>query len=342
MFNIKIEKDKAQEMIAKLKEEKNLDNRYKIKRIDRFVIIPVLKITDKLSAFRADEKLEEQKPSRKGFKEILLENNTIPKEIATKLNSAYDVVGDIVIIRIDESYKRYYKEIGKALLLLHPNCKTVLNKLGEHKGIYRTQDMELVYGVDKRETIIKENGCMIKIDVEKVFCSTRLSEERKRIANLVNPDETIGIFFAGAGPFALAIAKNKKVKQIIAIELNEIATSYLKENIKLNRLEGIIIPVLGDVKEEARKYPNYFDRVVMPLPKSSELFLDSAMFSTKDKGFIHIYKFVDKNDPYTETEKEILKIAEENNARIEVIGKRVIRSYSPAIVQIVLDLKLHK
>ena len=84
--------------------------------------------------------------------------------------------------------------------------------------------------------------------------------------------------FAGAGPFALSIAKSKDVNEIVAIELNDIAVKYLEENIKLNHVEEIIKPILGDVKTEAQKYPNYFDRVVMPLPKSSELFLDSAIF----------------------------------------------------------------
>ena len=202
--------------------------------------------------------------------------------------------------------------------------------------------MELVFGQDTRETIIKENNCRIKIDVEKVFCSTRLSEERRRIVSLIKDGEIVGVFFAGAGPFALSIAKSKEVKEIIAIELNDLAVKYLKENIKLNRVEDIVKPVLGDVKIEAKKYPNYFDRVVMPLPKSAELFLDSAIFSAKDGGIIHIYKFVPKDDPYTETEKEITEIAKVNKVNLEIVNKRIIRSYSPAIVQIVMDLKVKK
>jgi len=342
MFAIKIEKSKAQEIIAKLKEEKNIDNNYKIKRDEFSIIIPVLKITPDIKIFETqEEKLEIQKQVKKGYKDILLEKG-LDKDIVSKINSAYDIVGDIIVIGIDKEHTSYYPEIGKALLELHPNVKTVLNKIGEHKGIYRTQDMELVLGKDTRETIIKENGCRIKIDVEKVFCSTRLSEERKRIVDLVKPEETIGVFFAGAGPFALAIAKNKEVKEIVAIELNDLAVKYLIENIKLNYTEEIIKPILGDVKIEAKKYPDYFDRVIMPLPKSAELFLDSAIFATRDDGFIHLYKFVSKDDPYTETEKEIEEIAKTNRVNLEIVGKRIIRSYSPSIVQIVVDLKIRK
>ncbi|HOW29415.1 MAG TPA: class I SAM-dependent methyltransferase family protein [archaeon] len=342
MFAIKIEKSKAQEIIAKLKEEKNIDNNYKIKRDESSVILPVLKITPDIKIFETqEEKLEIQKQVKKGYKDILLEKG-LDKDIVSKINSAYDIVGDIIVIGIDKEYTSYYPEIGEALLELHPNIKTVLNKIGEHKGIYRTQDMELVFGKDTRETIIKENGCRIKIDVEKVFCSTRLSEERRRIVDLVEPEETIGVFFAGAGPFALAIAKNKEVKEIIAIELNDLAVKYLIENIKLNHTEEKIKPILGNVKIEAKKYPNYFDRVIMPLPKSAELFLDSAIFSCKSGGYIHLYKFVSKDDPYTETEKEIEEIAKTNRVNLEIVGKRIIRSYSPSIVQIVVDLRVRK
>jgi tRNA (guanine37-N1)-methyltransferase len=341
MNTIKIAKKQAQEVIAKLREENNLDNSYKIKRLEEHIIIPVLKITSELKEFEVDEELEKQKNIKKSFKDLLLEDGIAP-EMVSQINSAYDIVGDIIIIGIDKELKAYYPAIGKALLKLHKNARTVLNKIGEHKGIYRTQDMELVSGVDTRETIIKENGCRIKIDVEKVFCSTRLSEERRRIVSLVENEETIGVFFAGAGPFAIAIAKNKEVKEIVAIELNDLAVKYLIENIKLNHVEGLVIPVLGDVKIEAEKYPDYFDRTIMPLPKSAELFLDSAIFSAKDGGIIHIYKFVPKDDPYTETEKEIEGIAKKNKVILEIMSKRIIRSYSPSIVQIVMDLKLKK
>jgi len=341
MFTIKIEKSRAQETIAKLREENNLDSNYKIKRQENSVIIPVLNITPEIKGFETEAELDKQKPIKKRYKDILIEKG-LPKEIISKINSAYDIVGDIIVIGIDKIYQEHYSTIGKALLELHPNVKTVLNKIGEHKGIYRTQDMELVFGADTRETIIKENGCRIKIDVEKVFCSTRLSEERRRIVDLVKPEETIGVFFAGAGPFALAIAKNKDVKEIVAIELNDLAVKYLIENIKINHAEEIIKPILGDVKEEAKKYFDYFDRVIMPLPKSAELFLDSAINCVKEGGCVHIYKFVEKNGPYTQTEKEIQEIAKENGTSIEIINKRIIRSYSPSIVQIVMDLKIKK
>ena len=337
---IKIEKESANKLISDLKKDFLIDNCFKIEREKDFVIIPIKKEIEKYK-----EKIititdpKKQKQKDKKLKEAL--EKKLPKETISKINSAYDIVGDIIIIGIDQSLKKYYEIIGKTLLEIHPQVKTVLNKVGEHKGVYRTQDMELVCGLNKKETIIKENNCKIKIDVEKVFCSTRLSAERKRICLQVKENEVVGVYFAGAGPFALAISKNCNIKEIVAIELNDLAVKYLIENIKINKVDNII-PILGDVLIKAKEYPNYFDRIVMPLPKSADLFLESAIFSIKDNGFIHIYKFVPKDDPYREVSKLINEIAEKNRVSLDIVNKRIIRSYSPSIVQIVLDLQISK
>lgn len=337
---IEIEKNKANELIQELKKENLIDNSFKIQRSKDSVIIPIKENISKYT-----EKIIEiknpitQNQKDKKLKDVL--RSKLSKEIVDQINSAYDIVGDIIIIGIDQSLKQYYEVIGKTLLDIHPQVKTVLNKIGEHKGVYRTQDMELVFGIDKKETIIKENNCKIKIDVEKVFCSTRLSAERKRICSLVKENEIIGVYFAGAGPFALAISKSCNVKEIVAIELNDLAVKYLIENIKINKVNNIK-PILGDVVIKAKDYPNYFDRIIMPLPKSSDLFLESAISSVKDNGFIHIYKFVSKDDPYTDVTKTIKEIANKNQVVLEIVNKRIIRSYSPSIVQIVLDLKIKK
>ena len=342
---IKVQKDKAQEIIKKIKENNNFNNNYRIKKTENHIIIPVKEITDDLKEF---EKTEIENPIKQreigiSFKDILKTKN-IPTEIINELPKAYDIVGDIVIINIQdkEIIKKYSKEIGDSLQKVNPHIKVVLNKAKEHHGVFRTQDLKWIWGEKRKETIIKENGCTLKTDVEKVFYSTRLATERNRIASLVKENEVVGVFFAGVGPFAIEIYKNTKPKEVVAIELNPIGVDYLQENIKLNHMEGKVIPILGDVKEVSKKYKNYFDRIPMPLPKSAELFLDSAIYSIKNNGVIHIYNFVSKRDPYTEIEKIIKNKEKENNCKLEIINKRIIRSFSPAVVQIVLDIKVHK
>ncbi len=344
IIGIKVVNKKAQEIITKIKEENNFNSKYKVIKEKEHLIIPVKKITESLKNF---EKIDIKKPEKQkeiglGYKDLLSEK--IPKEIKEKLPTSYDIVGDILIINIDdkEVIKKYSKEIGKALISLHPRIKTILNKEKEHHGTFRTQDLTYVYGENSKETMVQENGCFLKTDVEKVFYSSRLSTERKRIASLVKKNEVVGVFFAGVGPFAIQITKLAKPKEVIAIELNPLGAKYLKENIIFNKMEKTINGIEGDVKEVSKQYPDYFDRIPMPLPKSAEDFLDDAIFSIKNNGIIHIYNFVPKNNPFEDITKIIREKENKNKCKIEIIYKKVIRSFSATTVQIVMDLKIKK
>ena len=61
-----------------------------------------------------------------------------------KLGSAFDVVGDIIILELDESLKSKEKEIAEALFKTNKSVKTVLKKKGIHKGVYRLQEYDFV------------------------------------------------------------------------------------------------------------------------------------------------------------------------------------------------------
>ncbi len=344
VFAIKVLSKDAQKVITKLKANNNLLTDYKINRDLTHVIIPVKKITSDLKKYSKMEIPKKGDKTKIGatIKDQLLKKK-VPAKIVSQIPTSYDIVGDIVIANIDPAIvKKYKKEIGESYIDIHPHVKVVLNKKKEHHGVFRTQDLSYVYGEKRKETIIKENGCLFKTDVEKVFYSLRLSTERQRIVSLVKPGEIVGVFFAGVGPFAITIAKNASPKEVIAIELNPVGVEYLKENIKINKVEGKVKAVLGDVKIVSKKYNNYFDRIPMPLPKSAELFLDSAIYSIKNGGIIHIYNFVPKDNPYQEIEEILKQKEKENKVKLKIVERRIIRSFSATTVQVVLDIQVKK
>ncbi len=341
---IKVLSKDAQKVITKLKANNNLLTDYKINRDSTHVIIPIKKITSEIKKYPIIELTKKVNINKIGatIKDQLLIKK-VPAKIVSQIPTSYDIVGDIVIANIDPTIvKKYKKEIGESYLEIHPHVKVVLNKKKEHHGVFRTQDLSYVFGEKRKETIIKENGCLFKTDVEKVFYSLRLSTERQRIVSLVKPGEKVGVFFAGVGPFAITIAKNAKPKEVVAIELNPIGVKYLRGNIKLNKVEDKVTAVLGDVKIVSKKYNNYFDRIPMPLPKSAELFLDSAIYSIKSGGIIHIYNFVPKDNPYQEIEETLKTKEKENKVKLKIIERRIIRSFSATTIQIVLDVKVKK
>ena len=87
--------------------------------------------------------------------------------------TSYDIIGDIAIVKIKD------KKIANSISKKNKNVKTVLYKSDIHKGKYRTQKLEYLAGEKKKkETVYKENNVIIKLNVEKVYFSPRLANEK--------------------------------------------------------------------------------------------------------------------------------------------------------------------
>ena len=105
------------------------------------------------------------------FKDYLSE--TLPKKRVDNVNRSFEVIGDIAIVDLNEDIDKYDKQIGDALLKTNSHIKTVLKKVGIHEGEFRTQKMEHIAGVNKKETLYLENGIKLKLDVEQVYFSSK-------------------------------------------------------------------------------------------------------------------------------------------------------------------------
>src|SRR3989338_6542477 len=98
------------------------------------------------------------------------------------LPSSFDVVGDILIFAdFPKALKRKEKKIGEKILSSLNNVKVVCKKTKLYGGRYRTPKLSILAGEKRKETLHKENSIIIKLDVEKVYFSPRLSHERERI-----------------------------------------------------------------------------------------------------------------------------------------------------------------
>jgi len=221
---------------------------------------------------------------------------------------------------------------------VHKSVKTVCKRAGEHSGVFRVRPVKVIAGEDTTITQYTESGAKMHLDVNKVYFTPRLSFERTRIANQVKEGEVIGAWFAGVGPFPLVIFKKQPNVKIFAIELNPVAYDYMVENIRINKAQTVIEPILGDVNKKAEGLPKC-DRITMPLPKGAETFLETAFNSIKKNGIIHFYAFVDIENPFEQLEKKIFEIALQCNKKVEIINKRIVRPFSPSKVQVVFDIK---
>ena len=268
-----------------------------------------------------------------------LENILTAKE-SDQLVSAFDQIGDIIIVRIPDSLIPKKKIIGKALLKQVNTASSVFYQSSPVECNFRTRNLELIEGNKKTETEYKENGCRFIVDVEKAFFSPRLSTERERISNLINDGEVVINMFGGVGMFSLLAAK-KKSCTVYNIDINPIASRLCKENIKLNKLKGSVISLNGDSTEIIQKQlKNKADRVLMLLPEQSDDFLDTAISSLKKNGIIHFYSHV-----HAEKKQDAPKLSEEhflsiNKTQAKINYSRVVRPVGPRFYQTVVDVKI--
>ena len=257
---------------------------------------------------------------------------------------SFDIIGNkekaVAIVEIGKGENE--KEIAEEIMKKHKNIKSVLRKVSERKGELRLREYELIAGDKNTEVVHKEYGYCLKLDPQKVYFSPREATERQRIAEQVKPNEDVLVMFSGVCPYPLAIVKKQpKVRKILAVEINPDAHRYAEENVKLNKVEGKVFPILGDVKEVCPKYYGKFDRVVMPLPLGAESFLDIAIKCLKlEGGIIHFYNWGSEDDLYSRALKLIEKNVKKLKKRFEILDKRKVLPYAPKKYKVCIDFKV--
>ncbi len=270
------------------------------------------------------------------FREALKRSLT-PTELG-RLKTAFDVVGDIAIIEVDPVLRKKEKKIAKTLLDLHKNIKVVCRKEGIHEGEFRTQNMKVLAGEKRLETEYRENNCRFLIDVEKVYFSPRLSTERKRISELVKKGESVLVMFSGVAPYPIVISKNSPAKEIVAVEKNPTGHKYAQQNTLLNKVKNVNV-LCGDARKVVPKLRKKFDRIIMPLPKDGEHFLDVALGSIKKGGVIHFYDFLHQND-FPLARRKVMSACRTAGKRFRTINFRKCGQSAPRFFRIVLDFKV--
>ncbi|MEM3760926.1 MAG: class I SAM-dependent methyltransferase family protein [Candidatus Bathyarchaeia archaeon] len=276
------------------------------------------------------------------MKKIL--STVLPKDALFYVYNSYDIVGDIAILRLTGKSMRYSQIIAETIMDVHRNVRTVLVQTGPVCGDFRIRKLEHVAGENKTVTLYRESGCLFHVDVEKCYFSPRLFYERMRIAKQVEDKEVVVNMFAGVGCFSIVIAKHSKVEKIYSIDVNPVAFQYMQENVRLNRVYGKVVPILGDAKEVIEKRLRHVaDRVLMPLPEKALEYLPYALLTLKKSGLIHYYDFEHALKSENPIEKVKLKVAEkleDLNVVFDFVFGRVVRSTGPNWYQVVLDIAI--
>jgi tRNA (guanine37-N1)-methyltransferase len=340
MIGLKVPKNMADTIRRILLKNSLINLEMKIRRSGDFVFIP---LTEKLEDKTIDDlglsdveivetEFEMQKKAPKSLKGYL--KGKIEEKKIDEIKKSFDIIGDIVILEIPEDLEDEKYLISEAALKF-TRRKAVYRKSSAIKGIIRTRELEHLAGVDVPQTVHKEFGCKFMLDVKNVYFSPRLATERKRIVDQVKDGETIIDMFAGVGPFSVAIAMKHDV-DIYSIDINPSAYYYTKKNIELNKVQGKIKPILGDVSEVLDDLNVEADRIIMNLPGTAWQFLHNAINSLKSGGILHYYEFA------SEYQKPIERIIETTYPRkVEILNQRKVKSKSPGVWHMGIDARIY-
>jgi tRNA (guanine37-N1)-methyltransferase len=152
------------------------------------------------------------------------------------------MVGDVLIVRLEDEIKQYQNEIARAMLDRISSARIICADNGV-TGEFRVRDISPILARDNNFstlTKVRENGHNIIIDPAKAYFSSRLSTERegnvvaaKQLVNLLNRPIAISDPYAGVGPaLPSLIATEGLVEAIFAGDLNPDAVELLTDNIE--------------------------------------------------------------------------------------------------------------
>jgi len=344
MLGVKVELKDAEKVKEFLMEKEAIDTDFRYDKTDTHMYFPVSCSKEFLKALKNVEFVEmdfelKEFVSGKDIKSMLSEK--LSDEELSNLKSAHDIIGTIAILEIDEELRDKENIIADAVLMTNKNIQTVLRKDGGHEGNFRVQKMKWLAGVKTKETIHIENGTRLKLNVETVYFSPRLSTERKRITELVKPNEKILVMFSGCAPYPCVISKNTEAQNIIGIEINPEGHKYGLENIELNKLKNVEL-INADVKIAVPKLAEknlVFDRIVMPAPHNADSFIKEAILVSKKGTIIHFYDFLHE-DKFLEAEKKVDEACKSLKKKWKKISLNKCGQHAPHIFRICLDFEI--
>ncbi|MEM3227926.1 MAG: class I SAM-dependent methyltransferase family protein [Candidatus Micrarchaeaceae archaeon] len=342
---VRVRKEAAEKVRKLLMRNNVIDGQRYVKHSPSYVLFPVIGIeSERIKKLLKGAGAEVVKA--KGKKKLrsigyydLLKKSLNGEELA-KLVKGYDLLGNIALVEIPKDLEKKRGAIANAILKANRNIETVLEKAGPVSGEYRIRSVRHIAGKKGFIANYSENGCRMVFDVRRTFFSNRLSYERSRITALVKEGEKVVVMFAGVGPFVVEIAKAHKSSMVVGIEKNKHACTYMKKNIELNGLKNAKA-VQGDVRKEFKRYLEYADRVVMPLPKDSLGFINEAVAMAKDVAVIHVYAFCSIGGA-KELEEKIVEQIKKSGAEPKLIFSRVVRPYSAKEEERVMDFSIKK
>ncbi|CAB9522151.1 methyltransferase [Seminavis robusta] len=235
--------------------------------------------------------------------------------------TAFETVGHVAHLNLREHHIPFAKLIGQVLLEKSSTIETVIHKVGQVNGPFRTYDYQLLAGRNDTICRVMEHGIQMELDLAKVYWSSRLAQERQVVLEQeIREGQVIADAFSGVGAICLLAARDKNCT-IFANDWNPQAIHYLKRNFATNRLRHHLVQSthqdayeflmdlglssssceeLEDDEEEATaskssKTTHLVDHVLMNFPLKAPTFLGALRWwsppLSEHSPRLHVYTF---------------------------------------------------
>jgi len=337
---LKLDKKLGQLGIQTIAQLELFDKDFKVGRDGDQLLIPLLRepsetehslLREQLGHFEilTSAMAEDLKEPRTVFD--ILKDRLAPHELAS-LPKSVDIIGDVGIVELPSELQAHEATIGDALLRTNKKLRTILAKAGPVTTDKRLRDLRVIAGSGNTETTHREFGSVFRVDVTKAYFSPRLSYEHRRVASQVQDNETVIDLFAGVGPFSIQIAKRKQSVHVYAIDVNEDAIRYLRENVRLNRVDDRVTVLSGDARAVVRsELAGRGDRIIMNLPVQAAEYVDVACLALKPAGgVIHYYTFGSDPNPLEKAQLELAQTVSRTGRRLEkMLHSRLVKGSAP-------------
>ncbi len=341
MLGISVPRQNAEELREELSSARLVDKSRAILERDDRILIPLLGaprpgLDQRYGAELIDIDFPERKAPKVDPIVSIRRLAGIPEDLKVALPDKWELLGDVVILRLDEELGPFLKEVGEAYARVL-KAKCVLREVGAITGEFREPSTEVLFGTDS-ETTHLENRIRFRLDAARTMFSSGNEEERLRMATVKCDRETVIDMFAGIGYFSIPLAVYQRPASVLACEINPTAHRYLSENVVLNKVEDVVTPLLGDNRELPGE--SVADRIIMGYVKTTHEFLPTAVRLIKNGGTIHYHETCPNG---LLPDRPIRRLMEAvPGGSVEVLRSKEIKSYAPGVSHVVVDALILK
>jgi tRNA G37 N-methylase Trm5 len=149
--------------------------------------------------------------------------------------TAFEQIGHVAHFNLKPQHVPYGTLIGQVLVDTNPAIETVVSKVGQVSGPFRTYQLEVLAGPHVTQTTLVEHGLSVALDVATCYWCTRLSGERQVLLSEIQPGQVVADVFSGVGTLCL-LANRDKNCTVLANDWNPSAIEFFHKNIETNGL----------------------------------------------------------------------------------------------------------